>query len=479
MNSSLFAQMNRSLVALSLLISGWLGWATGLETVVVTAQADLQAALAELTATRQQVEAERLPLARRLRELEQQVLDKRRELERAQRFQENQLVELNALKADVKRRSDEVKFLGALLAEYMRAFETRIHISESARFKHAVDSAKRAAESSDLSEADRLARQAALLAVAFDRLEGALGGERFAGRALSPAGRLEHGQFALVGPLALFASDESAAAGIVELQLGSPEPTVLSVPAEFTAAIQQVTRTGAGEIPFDSTVGNALKISATRDDLWTHIKKGGPVMVPILLLGLTALSIFVARWVVISRIRVATPADLQAILTALRRGDRTKAIAHARGIAGPVGDMLQAAIEHCREQKEYIEEVMYEKMLATRPKLERLLPFIALSAAAAPLLGLLGTVTGMINTFNMITVFGTGDPKTLAGGISEALITTEFGLIVAIPSLLLHAVLSRRVRGVLASMEQTAVAFINGLPANGEPTLVVSTKHEL
>jgi biopolymer transport protein ExbB len=103
---------------------------------------------------------------------------------------------------------------------------------------------------------------------------------------------------------------------------------------------------------------------------------------------------------------------------------------------------------------------------------------LALSAAAAPLLGLLGTVTGMINTFNMITVFGAGDPKTLAGGISEALITTEFGLVVAIPSLLLHAVLSRRVKGVLASMEQTTVAFINGLPSQTEETLYFKKEKE-
>jgi len=467
----------RSALAWSVLLAARLAGASGLDSVTVTAQADLQAALAELTATRQQVEAERLPLAQRLRELEQAVLARRRELERAQRFQENQLVELNALKAEVKRRGDEVKFLGALLAEYLRAFETRIHISEVARFKEAVDAAKHAAEAPELTEAERLTRQAALLEVSLNRLEGALGGERFAGRALAPSGRLERGQFALLGPVALFASEESPATGVAELQLGSPEPTVRPVPGDFAAAIQQVARTGVGEFPFDASLGNALKLDATRDDLWTHIKKGGPVMVPILLLGLTALGIFVTRWVVISRIRVATPADLQAILTALRRGDRTKATAHASSIAGPVGDMLHVAIDHCREPKEYIEEVMYEKMLATRPKLEKLLPFIALSAAAAPLLGLLGTVTGMINTFNMITVFGTGDPKTLAGGISEALITTEFGLIVAIPSLLLHAVLSRRVRGVLAGMEQTAVAFINGLPDNGTATEITSTKH--
>jgi hypothetical protein len=104
---------------------------------------------------------------------------------------------------------------------------------------------------------------------------------------------------------------------------------------------------------------------------------------------------------------------------------------------------------------------MYETVLATRLRLQRMLPFIAICAASAPLLGLLGTVTGIINTFKLITVFGSGDVKTLSGGISEALITTEFGLIVAIPSLLLHAFLSRKARSVIDQMEKAAVAFVN------------------
>jgi hypothetical protein len=104
---------------------------------------------------------------------------------------------------------------------------------------------------------------------------------------------------------------------------------------------------------------------------------------------------------------------------------------------------------------------MYEVVMKTRLKAQRFLPFIAICAASAPLLGLLGTVTGIINTFKLITVFGSGDVKTLSGGISEALITTEFGLIVAIPSLLLHAFLSRKARGIVDRMETAAVAFMN------------------
>jgi biopolymer transport protein ExbB len=86
---------------------------------------------------------------------------------------------------------------------------------------------------------------------------------------------------------------------------------------------------------------------------------------------------------------------------------------------------------------------------------------VAISAASAPLLGLLGTVTGIMNTFKLITVFGTGDVKTLSSGISEALITTEYGLIVAIPSLLLHAYLSRKARSIGDEMEKNALALMN------------------
>jgi biopolymer transport protein ExbB len=89
------------------------------------------------------------------------------------------------------------------------------------------------------------------------------------------------------------------------------------------------------------------------------------------------------------------------------------------------------------------------------------LPFIAITASSAPLLGLLGTVTGIMNTFSLMTLFGTGDVKTLSSGISEALITTELGLYVAIPSLMLHALLSRKAKAVLDDMEKSAVALVN------------------
>src|SRR5207247_4170899 len=125
------------------------------------------------------------------------------------------------------------------------------------------------------------------------------------------------------------------------------------------------------------------------------------------------------------------------------------------------------------EKKEYIEEIVYEKMLGARTKLERGIPFLALAATTGPLLGLLGTVMGMIATFKLISSFGSGDPKQLAALISEALICTATGMAVAIPSLLFHAFLSRKAKGIIGSMEQTAVGFINGLPAEEKPAFAL------
>jgi biopolymer transport protein ExbB len=160
-------------------------------------------------------------------------------------------------------------------------------------------------------------------------------------------------------------------------------------------------------------------------------------------------------------VRRPAPQRVAALVAAVAHGDRQAALQQARAIAGPTGRMLTAGVEHLGEPRELIEEVMYEDVLATRLRVQRFLPFVAIAASSAPLLGLLGTVTGIMSTFELITQFGTGDPKVLSSGISEALITTEYGLIVAIPSLLLHAFLSRRARSLVDEMEKTAVAFLN------------------
>ena len=138
-------------------------------------------------------------------------------------------------------------------------------------------------------------------------------------------------------------------------------------------------------------------------------------------------------------------------------------MSQAKAIQGAAGDLLATAVDNYKVKSTNLEEILFEKILSAQPTLERFLPFMALTAAAAPLLGLLGTVTGMIKTFTLITIFGTGDAKSLSSGISEALVTTELGLIVAIPSLILHGLLSRMAKQKIGDLEQISVSFINGI----------------
>ena len=109
----------------------------------------------------------------------------------------------------------------------------------------------------------------------------------------------------------------------------------------------------------------------------------------------------------------------------------------------------------------YMEDIVSEAVLHETPQIERFSAATTVCAAVAPLLGLLGTVTGMIATFSIITDHGTGDPKLLSGGISEALVTTELGLIVAIPTLLLGSLLSARGQVILQRMERAALEIMN------------------
>jgi biopolymer transport protein ExbB len=108
-----------------------------------------------------------------------------------------------------------------------------------------------------------------------------------------------------------------------------------------------------------------------------------------------------------------------------------------------------------------MEETMFEKVLDAKVRLNSWIPFVKIAAAVEPLFGLLGTVTGMINTFKLITVFGTQDASTFSSGIAEALITTEWGLITAIPCLLMAAFLARKARAVIDDMEKLGVRIMN------------------
>ena len=211
------------------------------------------------------------------------------------------------------------------------------------------------------------------------------------------------------------------------------------------------------------TLGKALKIEEGNDTLFEHLAKGGSVGIVIISLGIACLIIGAFKVYEITNFKTPSHKNVQNVIQSIESGNEEKALSQAKTIEGAAGDLLVTAVDDYKVKSTNLEEILFEKILSAQPTLERFLPFMALTAASAPLLGLLGTVTGMIKTFTLITIFGTGDAKSLSSGISEALVTTELGLIVAIPSLILHGLLSRMAKQKVGDLEQISVSFINGI----------------
>ena len=424
---------------------------------------ELRESQKRLSELRELISDEKIPLSKRINELETALRETRSKFQQKSRTLDSRALELNNLRSEIDSRKKEADYLRNLLSEYARNFESRLHIAERDRHADTIEKAKRAADAEGASRAKAFRRQAELVSASLDRLEAALGGVRFEGEAVGPEGLVKDGRFLLLGPVAFFRSGDGAVAGTAAEQLNSNEPTVRPFRDAADAKAVRSAVAGRGDrVPLDPTLGKAHKVEETRAGLWAHIQKGGPVMVPIFALAGASLLVALYKWIALSLHRKPSQKRINDLLRAVREKQGESEIRERLNrVPGPAGRMLAKGVAQMNESRELIEEVMYEHVLDTRLKLNRLLPFVAITAASAPLLGLLGTVTGIINTFELITAFGTGDVQTLSGGISEALVTTEFGLIVAIPSLLLHAFLSRKARGITDQMEKAAVAFGN------------------
>lgn len=425
-------------------------------------QAKLESSMQELSNVQEQVTTEKLPMVKGLNALEDEVLDVRLELQQVQRQLDSRNLDLNNLRTEIKTRQGEKSYISNLLSEYIRNFETRLHIAELDRFKEELDAAKLAPDNTNLSDEAVFVQQTELVEMSIQRLQDLVGGSAFAGSAAGEDGLVKPGDFVMIGPVALYASQDGSLAGIAEQRIGSLEPTVLPfADPENMARVKETVAKKSGTFPFDPSLGNARKIEETHETLGEHLKKGGFVVYPIVGMFILAALVAIGKWIQLSLIPMPSEKEVQPLLKAMLHNDHDGARDKVKHIKGPTGVMLKVGVDHIGEPKDLVEEVMYEEMLTTRLRVNKWTSFIAVCASSAPLLGLLGTVTGIINTFKLLTVFGTGDVKTLSGGISEALITTELGLVVAIFSLVLHAFLSRRAKSITDRMEQTAILFMN------------------
>jgi biopolymer transport protein ExbB len=190
---------------------------------------------------------------------------------------------------------------------------------------------------------------------------------------------------------------------------------------------------------------------------------GGWVMVPILLCSVVAAAITLERLWTLKPGRVV-PRDLS---RQVWDWVSTNQLNHQRiqelRVGSPLGQILAAGLANRQQERSVLKEIVEDTGRHVIHELERYLNTLGTIAAVSPLLGLLGTVTGMIRTFSALTSGGASDPAALAGGISEALITTAAGLMVAIPALMAHRYLRGRVDALVVQMEKEAIGLVEAL----------------
>ncbi len=217
-------------------------------------------------------------------------------------------------------------------------------------------------------------------------------------------------------------------------------------------------------MPVDISRGGALRQIKHHLDFTEQIRQGGPIVYPILALLVLGLLIVLERSLYLLRNRQAKP-PLISYLRKLAADDdwsgMKKLCASAKWAKKPMGRVLGAGLAVRTLAREDVENALHEAILSEVPKLERGLSTLSMFTAIAPLLGLLGTVTGMINVFHVITIHGASDPRMMSSGISEALVTTMLGLSVAIPLMLLHNMVSRGVDHIIDDMEEQSVSLVN------------------
>ncbi|WOQ13381.1 MotA/TolQ/ExbB proton channel family protein [Aeromonas media] len=262
---------------------------------------------------------------------------------------------------------------------------------------------------------------------------------QFDGKVLNAQGTASEQALTRVGSFALFGSEgflQPSGEGLIP---------VLGLPGGLLSELTAYKGKEGEALPLDPSHGVLLEMQAQAPTFWQQVQQGGQVGAIIVLLAAIGLGIAAVRLWTLSR-------ELTLVRRQLKSGEY-----HADNALGRV---LTVADKHPELSMETLELRLDEAILQETPRMERGIGMVKVIAAIAPMLGLLGTVTGMIGTFQAITQFGTGDPKIMAGGISMALITTVQGLVAAIPLILAHSLLQSRFTELSNVLEQQVAGIL-------------------
>lgn len=439
------------------------------QTPVETAKADLDKAVKELGDTKKEYADLRRSLYKDINKLDDEALKLGKEFRDLQREEERRTATVKGLEREVEARKTDFNYTVGILGQYSKALVTRLHPAENQLYRSKVEEIDQRASSTPDDPKAELTERAKVLEIGINRIGEVSGGHRFEGKALRNGSESIEGSLLVMGPSVFFAKKGGGFEGVSTFaETGTPLPTVVAI-ADSKGGISEAISSLKGDLPFDGSMGKAIEVAAAQDTLWETIEKGGYVGHAILVLGAISFLIAILKMIQVSRFKVPARQTLNLILDDLLNGDRKGAMKRADTIPGDAGELIRIGVENFHEKRRVLEESLFEKLVTIRPKLDSYLPFLALTAAAGPLMGLLGTVLGIIKTFQAMALYGSGNQKNFTAGISEALITTAEGLIVAIPVLVVHGLLKSVVKSKFGEIEGSAIALINGTTEREKP----------
>ena len=434
------------------------------ERAVVETRREVQQEQMALVREREAVGAQRRDLAAEVRAREARVAELREDVARRRRVQRQSAEAAQRQRRELEAARQLERDLQALSREARRALAAQLPAAAAAAF------ADRFAELDPMLRregVDASLEAAQALLTLFEAVNARAQSPWRTPATVAGADGIElEGTVLFVGPLHWFYAETEGIGGLLMDRHDEALPRLWPIPGD---AVPNLMRQGSATVPADLTGGRALLYGAEARSWVARLGDGGLTMIPLALTALASLVLVFWKTLALTRVRGRDPERVAQVARGLRTGaDEAELAASVAAAPEPLRTLLEGALAHPRANAEELEELLHERMLGLIPRLDRHLGTLAVLGGVAPLLGLLGTVTGMIHTFELVTIFGSGNERILSQGISEALVTTMSGLIIAVPVLLAHAFLSRRVRVIISELEQSIAGLIQARHRHAE-----------
>ena len=413
----------------------------------------------ELNNARKRVADEKAPLLAQIRLAEDRIVTAQSQIERMETAQEDATEQHRKLLLELEGIRKNATYISTLAHDSLKAFEDGMAPGESRLYSDRIGALEQGLDDTGAVPNGKAAMDAAEFLL--ERTRQALGGYSADGGALPAGGNsVVKGTFAFVGPETYFLPADGGRAGSARMREGSAYPVAYELAGWSQADAAAFFKGRLGSAMSDASGGKALKLTETKGTVLDHIQKGGMVAYAIIGVGLVSILMILQKFRDLVRLTSESPLAVRAFLSHVADGSLDKARQALASLRPPTRELFEAGMQNLQKPKEILEEVLQSVLLRQRLHYERRLPLLAVIATAAPLMGLLGTVVGMVKTFALITVFGTGNAGKLASGISQVLVTTELGLIVAIPTLIAHGFLANRIQKNLSALEHDALDFV-------------------